>query len=280
MSTTTTSTVNLDPDIKAAYLGHLDYAQQVADALGTRQFAGFEPIYQEGEDLARGAATGIGSQNLGLAGDLSAVLGAYAPQQVGMDAAAVQSYMNPYTENVINRSIADLESARQGTVNQIGAQAEAAKAFGGSRHGLVESQANQDFAKQAGNLAADLRASGYQQALGAAQQAAIQNQAAGLQGAQLRGLMAGQLGDIGATQQQLGFQGAETLGGLGLARQALSQQQLDAARGLGQERLGVMSGALGLMGGPTSGAGTTATASQDRDMWDYLTGGAQILSLF
>lgn len=271
MSTTTTSTVNLDPDIKGAYLGNLDYAQKTADALGTRQFAGFDPMYQRGEALAQQAATGIGAQNLGLAGDLSATLGAYAPMQMQADPAAMQSYLNPFQQEVINRSISDLEGARQGTINQIGAQATASKAFGGSRHGLVESQANQAFAKQAGNLAADLRATGYDKALAATQLQQQQNQMSGIQGAQLRGQMAGQLGEIGATQQELGFQGAETLGGMGIARQALAQQQLDAARGLGQERLGIMSGALGLVGSPSHGSGTTDIVNKDRDMWDYLT---------
>lgn len=253
---TQTVTTSIDPQMKAAFLGNVDYAREVANQLGQQQFAGFDPLYQQGEALAQATVGGPGQQMVGQAGQLTQALGAYAPQQVGADPAAIQAYMNPYTQQVVDTTLADLEKQRLGMMNQIGAQATQARAFGGSRHGIAEAAANQQIAQTAANTIANLRSQGYSQALSAAQQAALANQTAGLQGAQLRGQIAGQLGNIGQTQQALGYQGAQNLMQLGTARQQLAQQQMDAARGLGMERLGIMSGALGVQ--PANIGGTTS----------------------
>jgi hypothetical protein len=53
---TSTVTQEIDPDVKKAYLGNLDYSRDVANTMGTRQFAGFDPSYQMGESMATQAA--------------------------------------------------------------------------------------------------------------------------------------------------------------------------------------------------------------------------------
>ena len=78
-------------------------------------------------------------------------------------------YMNPYTQNVIDTSMADMQRANQMAINDVGAAATAAGAFGGSRHGLVESQTNADFVRNAGAMASGLR----QDAFTNAQQMAV-----------------------------------------------------------------------------------------------------------
>jgi hypothetical protein len=78
-----------------------------------------------------------------------------------------------------------------------------------------------------------------------------------LQGAQFRLGAAQQLGGLGQQQQAQDYAAAQAMMGLGGARQQLAQQQLDAARNLGLQRLGVMSGALGLQ--PANLGGTTST---------------------
>jgi len=156
----------------------------------------------------------------------------YDPQQVeatNYDPAQVattdlSAYMNPYTQEVIDRSIADLDRARQGNINNLGFSASQAGAFGGSRHGVAESLTNEAFAKQAGDVAANLRQNAFNTALGqaqydvGAQNSALQfgatqgmnaqqlNQGAGLQGAQLNMGAANQLANInnlGFTQNRL-----------------------------------------------------------------------------
>jgi len=209
----------------------------------------------------------------------------YDPQQVkatNYDPAQVattdlSAYMNPYTQEVIDRSMADLERARQGNINNLGFSASQAGAFGGSRHGVAEALTNEGFATQAGNLAAGLRQQGFNTALGqaqydvGAQNTALQfgaqqgmnaqqlNQAAGLQGAQLNMNAANQLGQLG----NLGFTQQRTLSNdmfnQGLAQQRLNQQALDAAMRQYQGWTGYPAYGLGLSGSvmPGSTGGTT-----------------------
>ena len=147
------------------------------------------------------AATGQTGAMMGTAAGMG-----YNPQQVQAGTMAnvdMSQYMNPYTQNVINTTMSDLEAGRQMQMRQAGAQAQAAGAFGGSRLGVSESLTNQAFANQAANTVANLRQQGYTQAQNIAQQdlarqmqAGLANQGAGLQGAQLRLGAAGQLGNL------------------------------------------------------------------------------------
>jgi len=134
--TSSTATTTIDPDVKAAYLRNLEEARTTAAGLGARQFAPY-PEY-----------------NLGM----------------------VQQYMNPYENLVVQNTLADIERARQGQISAEGARATAAKAFGGSRQGVTRSLVDEAALRNAGNLAAQLRQSGFAQAqnLGLSQQQMMQ----------------------------------------------------------------------------------------------------------
>jgi hypothetical protein len=235
----------------------VDYARQAANNLGARQFAGFDPLYQQGEAQALAAGTGVGRQQLGMAGNLTGAVAGYSPTAIRPDQGLTQQYFNPFEQRVIDTSLNDLESARQRAVQQMGQQATAARAFGGSRHGVAEALTSGEYGKQAGSMVANLRNQGYQQALQLAQQQQLQNQAAGLQGAQFRLGAASQLGSLGQQMTAADMLAAQTAMGLGGTRQQFAQQQMDAARNLGLERLGIMQSALGLqmpnMGGTVTG---------------------------
>ena len=273
-SAPTTSTTEVDPQVKAAYFGNLDYAQQVANSMGPRQYAGFDPSYQAGESMAMGnAMQGVGSQNLNTAADLTRASAAYAPQQVGYNQSMVDQYMNPYTDQVINSGIADLERSRQGAVQQMGQRATAANAFGGSRQGVAEALTNQEYGTQAGSMIANLRSQGFNQAVQNAMNTQQLNQSAGLQGAQFRLGAANQLGTQGMQQQSDAYANAANMMSLGQNRQGLAQQQMDASRNLGLERLGIMQGALGLQ--PANmGQTTTGTQPMYQNTGANLLGGA------
>jgi hypothetical protein len=258
---TTTSTSSIDPQIKEAFLANFQQAQGVAGALPTQQFAGFNPMYQAGEEaLVNAGLAGPGISGTDLAAQMAAYGGVYQPGQITASQAnlglsgpgSIASYMNPYTESVRANALADLESARRAAIQQTGERATAAKAFGGSRQGVAEALTNAGFAKQAGTLGTTLNESAFNQAMAmqqadiARQQAAdLANQQAGLQGAQLRTGAAGQLGSLAAQQQALRLAGAQAVMGAGGARQALDQQQMDAIRNIGLQRLGVVQTSLG-----------------------------------
>ena len=258
---TTTSTSSIDPQIKEAFLANFQQAQGVAGALPVQQFAGYNPMYQAGEEaLVNTGLAGPGISGTDLAAQMAAYGGVYQPAQLtaqqtnlGMTGpGSIGEYMNPYTSQVRTNALADLESARQAAIQQTGERATQARAFGGSRQGVAEALTNQGFAKQAANLGTTLNEQAFNQAMamqqadiGRRSAADIANQQAGLQGAQLRLGGASQLGNLAAQQQALRLGGAQAVMAAGGARQALDQQQMDAIRNIGLQRLGVVQSSLG-----------------------------------
>jgi hypothetical protein len=175
-------------------------------------------------------------------------------------------YMNPYTNQVVNTSLAALDRERQQQQMQNAGQAQAAGAFGGSRQGLVEAQTNEAAQRQAGQLSANLYSQGFTQAQQAAQQdiatrmqAALANQQAGIQSAGVR-MDAGRIGGLLAQQAgQANIQSAAALEAAGQAQQQQRQAELGAnygqfleKRGYPEQQLNIMLRALGMPAGQTT----------------------------
>jgi hypothetical protein len=285
---TTTSTSSIDPQIKEAFLANFQQAQGVAGALPVQQFAGYNPMYQAGEEaLVNTGLAGPGIAGTDLAAQMAAYGGVYQPGQItaqqtnlglGQGAGTIGSYMNPFTEQVRTNALADLESARRSAIQQTGERATAARAFGGSRQGVAEALTNQGFAKQAATLGTTLNEQAFNQAMAMQQAdiarrsaADIANQQAGLQGAQLRLGGASQLGNLAAQQQALRLGGAQAVMAAGGARQALDQQQMDAIRNIGLQRLGVVQSSLGAQ---PANLGMVATTPYSQNVGAGLLGGA------
>jgi len=285
---TTTSTSSIDPQIKEAFLANFQQAQGVAGALPTQQFAGYNPLYQAGEEaLVNTGLAGPGITGTDLAAQMAAYGGVYQPSQItaqqsnlglGQGPGTIGSYMNPYTSMVRENALSDLESARRAAIQQTGERANAARAFGGSRQGVAEALTNQGFAKQAATLGTTLNESAFNQAMAAQQAdigrmsaADIANQQAGLQGAQLRLGGASQLGNLAAQQQALRLGGAQAVMAAGGARQALDQQQMDAIRNIGLQRLGIVQSSLGAQ---PANLGMQATTPYTQNVGAGLLGGA------
>ena len=161
---------------------------------------------QQGFNVNQAASTG-------LQGAMGATQQAIAaPLNVG-------AYMNPYTQNVIDRTQSDIERQRQMAINNMGAAATRANAFGGSRQGGAEGVTNAEVGRMAGNLIAPMRADAFNRSLDAAmadrsQRVAAANQLGGL---------ANQAFTTGRTLNQDMMQ-------QGLMQQAIQQSLIDAAR--------------------------------------------------
>jgi hypothetical protein len=228
----------------------------------------------------------------------------YRPQQVGSQNISSQNavggmaqYQNPYTQQVINTSMADLERQRQMQMNDLGAQATAARAFGGSRQGVAEALTNEGFARQGGQLSSQLYNQGFQTALGASQsdqqrqlqaqqanqqaalQAAMANQQAEAQAAQQQLAAASQLGNL----SNLGFGFGQQIGATqtqqGQAQQMMNQALIDAAKGQYGGFTGAPQQSLGLPMAALSGANMgqqTQTTTSKPGLFDYLTAGASL----
>lgn len=224
---TQTVTTSIDPQIKEQYLKNLEQAKSVAAGLGVQEFAGFNPLYQQGEEQI----TNLG-QRINQITDLG------LKPFTGAD---IQEFMNPYEQQVIQGTLGDIEQSRQMAALQNAQQASAAKAFGGSRYGVQQSLTDQAALAQAAKTAAQMRQAGY----GQATQTALSARNLGLQGRQL-----------GLQGAQLGFQGAQAVMNAGSARQQLEQARLDAARNIGVQKLGVTQSAL--TGQPANIGSTTS----------------------
>lgn len=76
----------------------------------------------------------------------------------------VNQYMNPYLENVETAALANVDRQRLQSLNQVSDRAISAGAFGGSRQGVMEGVTNAEAARAAGELSANIRNQGFQQA--------------------------------------------------------------------------------------------------------------------
>jgi hypothetical protein len=186
-----TATTSIDPQIKEQYLQNLEQAKSVAGGLGVQKFAGFNPMYQQGEQQL---------VNIGL------------DPFTGED---IQQFMNPYEQQVIQGTLGDIEQSRMMAANQVANQATAAKAFGGSRYGVQQSLTDQAALQQAAKTAAQMRREGYGQAAGLAMNA----RNLGLQGAQL-------VMGAGGARQQLEQARLDAARNIGLQRLGVVQSAL------------------------------------------------------
>lgn len=189
-------------------------------------------------------------------------------QQAGMGP-NINQFMNPYNQEVIDRSMTDIGRAQQIAMNQLGSQASQAGAFGGSRQGVVEALTNEGFIKQMADTAAGLRQQGFGQALGAAQN----QQNIGLQAA-------GQMGNLAQTGFGFGQSLANQQAQQGGMMQGLNQLLIDAGRGQFGGFTGAPQNALNTMLGATGAANMgqkTQTDTRQPGLFDYLSLGASAM---
>lgn len=158
----------------------------------------------------------------------------------------MSNYTNPYETQVVEATLRDVGNQAQMGMNNLAAQAQQAKAFGGSRHGIAMGELGKSFNQQALDQAARLRQQGFTTALGASQaDMATQLGAAG----QLAGLGQQAFNYGKDIQNQQMVQGA--------LQQQLSQALIDAAKDQYAGYTGAPSNALqqiisALAGAPSS----------------------------
>lgn len=183
-----------------------------------------------------------------------------APLQVG-------AYANPYTSAVIDRTQQDIERQRQMAMNQLGAQATAAGAFGGSRQGVAEGVMAGEYGRMAGDMAAQQRQQSYSQAL----QAAMADRQARLGAASQLGGLGQQAFQTGQTIQQNQLQ-------QGLLQQGMQQALIDAAKG---QYAGYTASPMQSLSAPLAALGATptpqtTTQSMKPGLFNYLQLGASL----
>ena len=158
----------------------------------------------------------------GLQGPQAAQIGGVStPQFRGLLGADIGAYQSPYTQQVIEQSMADIQ--RQADISRGQAQSRAigAGAFGGSRSALLESESQRPFIEQMARTSAGLRQAGFEQAQQAALSDLARQQQLGIFGAgqeQQRALEQARLG------QQAGLTGFEAQQQRAMRQAELGQQ--------------------------------------------------------
>ncbi len=204
----------------AQQLAGLSEGQRAAITNAMGGVGSFQPFLQKGAE-----AVGQGIGQLGTAQQRVAA--------AGIDPTSYQQFMNPFTEDVIATTQADI--ARQGQMqqNQLGAGAVGAGAFGGSRQGIAQAEIARNVMDQQARTGAQLRSQGFSQAQKLAQDAAQQQlrqaQLTGQLGQSVAGLGT-QTAALGQLGQQLGVQDVNTLLGIGGLQQGQTQKEFDITR--------------------------------------------------
>ncbi len=204
--------------------------------------------------------------NQAAAGALQGAIG--ATQQAMQGPLNVGAYANPYTSEVIDRTQQDIARQQQMAQNQLGAQATAARAFGGSRQGVAEGVMAGEYGRMAGDIAAQQRQQNYSQAL----QAAMSDRQARLGAASQMGQLGQQAFGTGqAIQQQQAQQG--------LLQQGIQQALIDAAR---QQYAGYTGAPSQALQAPLAALGVTPTPqtttnSVQPGLFNYLQLGASMV---
>lgn len=268
-SSSQASSSQLDPRLFNLFNQNYQSAKGVANNLDPREIAGFTPTYYEGANALRDAVYGPGQDTLGTGVSYAANAGAYSPQNVSGGSflnANIDAYMNPYLQSVAGNTISDMYRARQMQGLSDNDAAVRAGAFGGSRHGVVESETNRNFYDRLGSTLSNIYAGGFNSAAGLAGQdlsrdlqADIYNQQAGLTANQQQLSAADSLAKLGTLQQSMGMEGANALMNLGLGEQQLTQAQLDSIRNLPLEQQAILNEALGI--NPAGGSGMTSKST-------------------
>ena len=190
------------------------------------QIAGIDPLRERaitlGENLVGSFRPFVeGARDQSLAGQQALTSGLQFLQPE-----AIQQFQNPFQQQVIDRTMAELD--RQADIRRTGADAAAVRsgAFGGSRQGVQRAEAERGLQQVKGDTLSRLLSQGFSSALQAAQNAGRLSGGLG----QAFGTLAGTTGDIGRLQQALGQADISQLTQLGALRQGQSQAELDAQR--------------------------------------------------
>ena len=177
-------------NVNQASAGALQQSMQ-----GAQAGMGFQPgaILPTGYQASTAQATGYNPSAMTSQGYGASTIGASPTVQAQnvqagqLAGSNLSAYTNPYEDQVVQQTLSDLKGAQEKELNQMGAQATAANAFGGSRQGIAEAETRKGYADKAAQAVSGLRQAGFTQAqqmaqadIGTAQQAALANQQANL----------------------------------------------------------------------------------------------------
>lgn len=183
----------------------------------------------------------------------------YLSQAGATSVSGLEQYLNPYTQNVINRMGSDAErTLREKLLPAVNDSFISAGQAGSSRNAEILGRTLRDIARDTTDAQMGALQTGYTNAMGASSAdqtrfANLASTAGNLGGTDATTGMniANQLGDLGLAQQTMGLKGAGALNTIGGQQQTLNQQNLDQVlkdfltqKGYKQEQINAAMGAI------------------------------------
>ena len=202
------------------------------------RIAGFTPEEMEGRMAAMGLAReGVGMPQVEQASDVMEraagyQAGTYDPRLASET--SVSPYMSEYYMGAIQPALQELR--RQQNINLQGVSDAAARsgAFGGSRHGVAESELMRGYGQQMGDLITGAQARAYESGIGLREsdirrmnEAQTTNEAMRLSGLQAQMAGASGLSQVANQMREMGYSDADIMRQLGQESRALEQARLD-----------------------------------------------------
>lgn len=264
-TTTTVNQTQLPQWVTDAAKSNVDLANTIASqksTLPTSYNASMNPVTKQALSYFQ-SNLGAGTGNIGAAGDVYSTLA--DPTKLG---ANIQALENPYTDDVVNKSIADLMDTNKQLLMGNADAAAKSGAFGGTRQAVTDAVTNSQTIKNAGLLSSQLRSQGYTDATNAALSSL------GTAGTGLLNTGQAQSQDVLSKFAGL-LQGGQTQQAQDQADLDSQNKLLDAQHQQDIDNLNVRLAALGMSPYPSSSTSTANTTSSP----DYATAGLGILSL-
>ena len=182
-SHTETSSTKIDPALMALYNQNYAKANEIADApfqpytgervagFNDNQAMGFNALLAAAADPTAANAISRAQSSIGSLLNYRAPTVAPPPMVTAgqLSGTDLTPYLNPYTNDVVNAALGDLQHAREVQGVADNAAATAAHAFGGTRQAVLDANTTNDYLRNVASTAAGLRQAGYQNA----QQAAL-----------------------------------------------------------------------------------------------------------
>ena len=196
----TSALANMPTTIPDYQVAGMTPAQQAAIQLGISGVGAYQPMMEAGAaTLGQGVAA--------------------------LQPGAYQQYMNPYVDQVVDQSLADLQRQADMERQRIGSSAVSSGAFGGSRQAVAEQELQRNTADAFARQSGQLRAQAFESAQDRAQQ-----------GAELFGKLGLQQAAMGESAQAAQARDVGILSQLGGQEQAQQQAEIDAQRATALER--------------------------------------------
>jgi hypothetical protein len=233
-----------------------DASNAAANRTSAEAVAGFNPAQQAAFDAVQ-ANQGMGLTDM----DENIARGRSLTGDVGYSDVDLSKYQNPFTRDVIDAALADLNTYRGRNNAQIASEAEAAGAWGGDRALVAQSLNNESIDRAAASTIAQLRSQGFNTSAGLAQNDASMrnNFALGNRGLQLTGNA--QLQAMIEARRAASSSDASNLLAVGNQQQGQTQAEMDWAI----QRAKLMGDIASQSGG--GGTSTTQNYGATPDKW-------------